>query len=218
MIITPRISLKIPSKRENMSVKNGISNFSGQISVQELKKGEQTPFEETYQDLKTCASLDTEWHLKDDREGVYCACFYQSVGEPIKLHLEDFGNDEGAFIEIMQQFDLILGHNFFGRNSDLDQLSLMYPIKSRLSDQKFKYQQLEKIKSKIIDTYKVFKNQYIKDSLKANGIEYETNKLNDIAKAYLGKGKLDDLIGIQAETLPKEKQIEYCLQDAQPEP
>ena len=56
--------------------------------------------------------------------------------------------------------------------------------------------------------------QYIKDSFLMNGIEYETNKLYDISKAYLGKGKLDDLTGPEAEALPKEKQIEYCLRDA----
>jgi DNA replicative helicase MCM subunit Mcm2 (Cdc46/Mcm family)/DNA polymerase elongation subunit (family B) len=199
--------------------KNVPQTKTGQASIQESKQKEQAPFEETYKDLKNCTSIDAEWHFEDDKEGVYCVCFYPSVGEPIKLHLQDFNNDEGAFIdktiEIMQQFNLIVGHNLFGRNSDLDQLSLMYYTKSKLSDQKLKYQQLEKIKSKIIDTYQVFKMQYIKDSFLMNGIEYETNKLNDIANAYLGKGKLDDLTGPEAEALPKEKQIEYCLRDAQ---
>ena len=69
---------------EEFLQKNVVHTKPGKATVQESYKREQAPFEETYQDLKNCTSIDVEWHFKGDKEGVYCVCFCPSVGEPIK--------------------------------------------------------------------------------------------------------------------------------------
>ena len=69
-----------------------------------------------------------------------------------------------------------------------------------------------------IDTLKIFDNQAIKTALAGEGIEYRTNKLDEISKAVLGQsegGKLEDLNGIEILNLPIEKQKEYCLRDSE---
>jgi DNA polymerase elongation subunit (family B) len=69
-----------------------------------------------------------------------------------------------------------------------------------------------------IDTLKIFDNQAIKVALAGEGIEYRTNKLDEISKAVLGEtegGKLEDLDGIEIQILPIEKQKEYCLRDSE---
>ncbi len=69
-----------------------------------------------------------------------------------------------------------------------------------------------------IDTLKIFDNQAIKTALAGEGIEYRTNKLDEISKAVLGEsegGKLEDLDGIEIQKLPIEKQKEYCLRDSE---
>ena len=69
-----------------------------------------------------------------------------------------------------------------------------------------------------IDTLKIFDNQAIKTALAGEGIEYRTNKLDEISEAVLGVsegGKLEDLDGIEIHNLPIEKQKEYCLRDSE---
>jgi hypothetical protein len=54
--------------------------------------------------------------------------------------------------------------------------------------------------------------------LASEGIEYRTNKLDEISKAVLGEsegGKLEDLNGLEIHNLPIEKQKEYCLRDSE---
>ena len=63
-----------------------------------------------------------------------------------------------------------------------------------------------------------FDNQAIKTALASEGIEYRTNKLDEISKAVLGEsegGKLQDRDGIKIHNLPVEKQKEYCLRDSE---
>ena len=69
-----------------------------------------------------------------------------------------------------------------------------------------------------IDTLKIFDNQAIKTALAGEGIEYRTNKLDEISKAVLGEsegGKLEDLNGKEIQKLSIEKQKQYCLRDSE---
>ena len=61
------------------------------------------------------------------------------------------------------------------------------------------------IKTRSIDTLKVFKQKIIESALKYDNIDYPSHKLNDISKACIGEGKLEDLTGSEVINLSIDK-------------
>jgi DNA polymerase elongation subunit (family B) len=74
-----------------------------------------------------------------------------------------------------------------------------------------------KERCKFLDVHKIFSNRAIQGSFAGVGITYREENLDAIARAYLddGEGKIEGLSGLNVEAQPPEKQLEYCLQDAQ---
>ena len=63
-----------------------------------------------------------------------------------------------------------------------------------------------------IDLYQVYKKPMVKTAIYHN--KYRDLSLNSVARALLNEGKLENLDGFQIQKLPKEKQLEYVIQDA----
>ena len=64
-----------------------------------------------------------------------------------------------------------------------------------------------------LDVKCVFANEEMQGALKGVGVDYRTSGLTEVSKANLGRGKLDDINGLEASFLPVEKQLEYCAQE-----
>jgi len=63
-----------------------------------------------------------------------------------------------------------------------------------------------------IDLYDVYRKSMVQNIIYEN--KYRDHKLNSIASALLNEGKLENLDGVQIQKVPKEKQLEYVIQDA----
>jgi DNA polymerase elongation subunit (family B) len=63
-----------------------------------------------------------------------------------------------------------------------------------------------------IDLYQIYKKPMIKTMIYNN--KYRDLNLASVSKALLGEGKLEELGGLQIQSLSKEKQIDYVAQDA----
>ena len=62
-----------------------------------------------------------------------------------------------------------------------------------------------------IDLYNIYNKKMVIDIYHG---KYRNRKLGTVAKALLGKGKLEDLDGERIQQLPKDKQLEYVIRDA----
>ena len=80
---------------------------------------------------------------------------------------------------------------------------------------------LEKLTSSIgqchvLDVYKIYHNETVDGFLKAAyKVSYRGDGLDVLTRAFLGKGKPEGVSGINAESLPPDDQLSYCLQDTQ---
>ena len=63
-----------------------------------------------------------------------------------------------------------------------------------------------------IDLYQIYNKPLVKTMIYQN--KYRDLKLDTVTRAILDEGKFEQLDGLQIQTLPKEKQIEYVAQDA----
>jgi len=68
---------------------------------------------------------------------------------------------------------------------------------------------------KLLDLKKIFSNNTVKGFLKAaDKVVYREESLDAIARAYIGKGKPEDISGVNPEFLTVSEQLEYCVTDA----
>ena len=84
-----------------------------------------------------------------------------------------------------------------------------------IGDRNERLKELAIIKTRSIDTLKVFKQKIIESALKYDNIDYPSHKLDDISKACIGEGKLEDLTGPEVINLSIDKQLDYCGKDAE---
>jgi DNA polymerase elongation subunit (family B) len=63
-----------------------------------------------------------------------------------------------------------------------------------------------------IDLYQIYKKPMVKTMIYSN--RYRDLNLGSVSKAILGESKLEELDGLQIQSLPIEKQVEYVAQDA----
>jgi DNA polymerase elongation subunit (family B) len=183
-----------------------------QQQLQQLIPRSKTAFEEEILPLlDKAAGMDLEWSIKDRKKGVYCACFYPVVGQPINIHIDDFGKDKVKFatavLETMKSFSVIIGHNIKSHNSDFYQLKRMLIKYPNLREQ------LDNIP--YIDTFKLFKMTFVDNMLSQLGLDYHSLELGVIADALLGEGKYQGYTGENIEDEPNEVQLAYCSKDAE---
>jgi DNA polymerase elongation subunit (family B) len=63
-----------------------------------------------------------------------------------------------------------------------------------------------------IDLYQIYKKPLVKSIIYGN--KYRSLGLDAVCQAILGRGKYENMNGLQIQKLPKEKQLEYVAQDA----
>jgi hypothetical protein len=121
-----------------------------------------------------------------------------------------------TILEAMEKYDLLAGYYIFGDfniDSDLKHVENNC-AKVGLEERFAKLKE----RTKFIDLYKIFSNRVVQGFLQATyDTDYRGYGLDEVSAAYLqnGEGKLDGLSGNNIELEPADKQIEYCLQDAQ---
>jgi DNA polymerase elongation subunit (family B) len=118
-----------------------------------------------------------------------------------------------SILNSMKNYDTLAGYGIF---SDRDFVSDIDHITDNCNKVGLS-NRFSRIKSRIefLDAAKIFKNRTVKGFLKAaDKIDYREENLDSVAKAYVGKGKLEGISGIFVETLTPDKQLDYCLQDA----
>ena len=72
------------------------------------------------------------------------------------------------------------------------------------------------IRAQALDVYKIFRNETVDGFLKAAyKITYRGKGLDDVARAFLGKGKPEGITGANVESLPADEQLDYCFRDTQ---
>ena len=113
------------------------------------------------------------------------------------------------------RYPLLIGYWIFGGNrilSDLDHIKINC-IENGLQER------FERIKGRIkfLDVHKIFSNRAIQGSLRGVGVTYREENLNAVATAYLGDGerKTEGMSATNVENQTPNRQLEYCLQDAQ---
>jgi hypothetical protein len=183
--------------------------------------------------FKNHVAFDCEWYREDlqsnidtGRAGrIYCACFIDSKGTTVRLHLKDFNCQHEKFmtalLDILESYEMLMGYAIneskynngkSGIDGDIVQLRKNCIILGPEFEKRFESLM---IKTKVLDLYDVFKCKNIKASLRnVKKIEYQSNSLHDVALACLKESKLHNLSGSEVENLSYEIQTQYCLQDA----
>ena len=186
--------------------------------------GEPAPFEDY---IRNFASFDCEWYRSDVKENndngradqIYCFCLIDVSGKKEQLHINQFNGDRNAFmnaiLDVIERYSLLIGYWIFGDNrilSDLDHIKINC-IGNGLQER------FERIKGsiKFLDIHKIFSNLAIQGSLSGVGVTYREENLNAVAVAYLGDGerKTEGISGTNVENQTPDRQLEYCIQDAQ---
>lgn len=138
------------------------------------------------------------------------------------MHLSQhyqFNGDRNAFmnaiLHVMERYPLLIGYWIFGGNrilSDLDHIKIN--CKGNRLQERF-----ERIRgrTKFLDVHRIFSNRAIQGSLRGVGVTYREENLNAVATAYLGDGerKTEGMSATNVENQTPNRQLEYCLQDAQ---
>jgi hypothetical protein len=146
----------------------------------------------------------------------------QIMGESFRLHLqEDCHGSRTNFIaqviDKLGEYDCITSYGLLiskeWKSSIDGDLKMLENECNELGLEKY-YKSLV-VRVKKIDTYRIFANETIATSLATTGSDYRTNKLDDVAFAYLGERKLEGVTGKNVGEQSPEMQMEYCLRDAQ---
>ena len=184
-------------------------------------------------ELKNLASFDCEWYreviVKNKESGlagkIYCFCLVDAKGHETKLHLEDFAGHQNKFmsaiLDTIEPYDALVGYAILAKkrdyvrgsiDGDIEQLRKNYDKLGHVLKARF-----ESIAQRIkfLDLYSIFSCNSTKAFLTAaENVTYRGETLHDVATAYLGEGKLENLKGSEIEFLSPKVQSEYCLQDA----
>ena len=127
---------------------------------------------------------------------LYAFCLIDSNGHMVKLHINQFNDNNFAFIsailDVIKQYHSLVGYAIL---SDRDFISDIDHIRISCEKVGLSERFLTIIaRIKILDLYKIFSNTAVKGFLNAaDGVNYREDSLNAVAIAYLGDGKLDGL-------------------------
>lgn len=190
----------------------------GKIAPVDFIGEQQSKIEDQVPELANFAAFDCEWHREN--QDIYCFCLTDNTGHTESFHINRFGGDRHAFmtaiIETMEKYDLLVGYYIFGDyNIDSDLKHIENNCAKVGMEERFARL---KERTKFIDLYKIFSNRVVQGFLQATyDTDYRGYGLDEVVAAYLqnGEGKLDGLSGYNIESEPTDKQLEYCLQDAQ---
>lgn len=156
-------------------------------------------------------AFDFEW----GPEGIYCAAFADSNGNRIAMHVSEMGSEKNLIQkinEILSFYPTSYAYYSTGPDSDLDILyersikNFILPIVVKKTNGKG-YPRIKEREH--IDLYRIFEKQMIK-TLYDN--KYKSLKLDDVARALLGRGKKGSAKDAHTYTVAEVK--EYCLTDA----
>jgi DNA polymerase elongation subunit (family B) len=181
---------------------------------------EQSRIEDLVPELANFGTFDCEWHKENKKkDDIYCFCLSDNTGHTETFHIDKFGGDRRAFmtiiLETMEKYDMLVGYYIFG-DRDID--SDLKHLEDNCAKVGLEARFVRLEKTKFLDLYRVFSNRVVEGFLDATyDADYRGYGLDEVVTAYLqnGEGKLDGLSGHNIESEPAEKQIEYCLQDAQ---
>ena len=176
-------------------------------------------------ELGRFAVFDCEWYrddLKENREkgiagNMYTFCLVSSL-EEVRLHVNDF-TDRHAFmstiLETIENYDTLAGYAILNSKSNKKKF---IPDLGHITANSYQVglrERFSSIKAQVIDANEIFSNNVIKGFLKATYAVTYRGGLDEVAEAYIDKGKLEGISGLNAESLPRDKQLDYCLKDAQ---
>lgn len=168
--------------------------------------------------LQKLAAFDFEW----PHGYIDCFCLQANNGQSFKLHLQqDCKGDRTNFIaqviDKLGEYDCITSYGLLiskeWKSSIDGDLKMLENECNELWMEKY-YKSLV-VRVKKIDTFRIFANETIATSLATTGSDYRTNKLDDVAIAYLGERKIKGVTGKNVGEQSPQKQMEYCLRDAQ---
>lgn len=178
-------------------------------------------------ELASFKSIDTEWDEDNWDDGIYAYCSVDQNDQIIQYHLDDFQGDKirflNAVLDDLEQVQVIVGFGISLLSTDNggkdDQIN--GDLKA-LEDMCFNLgpELVERYKNIVgcytyLDAFRLFKNRAVKGFLGQNDIKYKVDSLDAISRSILGFGKLNGISGSNAKSQSKEKQLEYCLRDAQ---
>jgi DNA polymerase family B len=181
-------------------------------------------------ELNKFAVIDAEWYRDDFTENrqkgiagnIYAFCLVSS-GRELRLHVDDFMDRHAfmsAILDVMEQYQYGTLAGYAILNSKKNGREFISDLGHILNncEQEGLREKLSNIGTKVqvLDTYKIFTNNAVKGFLKAAAavdVDFRGEGLDDVSRSYIGKGKLEGISGINAETLTSDEQLEYCLQD-----
>lgn len=179
------------------------------------------------QKLGKYVAFDFEWDASNDNS-INAASFVDSdSNSEVKFRQRDFNSSESDLLRYIMakiiQYDWSIGWNTQGNPNnaggtkffDLSILHDRCKAHGITSIVKLGAKGLPYIVGdhQRIDLLNVYSKVMVKDGMYHSA--YRTNKLDDVSKALLGKGKYGNYSGLDFKTLPIEEQEKYSLQDSQ---
>ncbi|MGA9154729.1 MAG: hypothetical protein WBZ36_29450 [Candidatus Nitrosopolaris sp.] len=141
-----------------------------------------------------------------------------TASEHVKLHINQFADRREFMLTIlntMVRYDTLARYNIFNfwRNH-IEEKSDFGHLESNCSKLDLDFSKLES-RVNFLDVYRIYHNETVDNFLKtAYNVKYRGETLDATAKAFLGKGKLEGISGVNVEFLPPEEQLSYCFQDS----
>ena len=122
-----------------------------------------------------------------------------------------------AVLDVMEQYTTLAGYTILSsRSKQREFISDIGHIENNCSQVGLR-ERFVSISNKVrsLDANEIFSNNVIKGFLKAAYAVTYRGGLDEVARAYIDKGKTEGVTGANAESLPQDKQLDYCLRDAQ---
>lgn len=174
--------------------------------------------------LGNVISIDFEWDQTTNEIYTYCATSVK--GDIIRMHVDDnqFKGDRTKFVnsilESISDYDTIIGYGITldtDREWSKDSIDGDWKILELNSNQVKLHSKFELVHSKVrlLDPYRIFDNNAVVGLLAQNDIKYKDNSLDTVARAVLGRGKLEGVSGdnIQSESI--QIKLDYCFRDSE---
>lgn len=163
--------------------------------------------------LQNYVAWDLEWHPQTGE--IFCAAFVDDKGKEAVKHVADFQGDTRKLLlwakMMLLRYPTNVGYYSTGSNSDIPTLNrnwLNHGIQSIINEERLIAEPFPQRKH--VDLYRVFDKLMVKNYIYQNA--YKSMKLEDVAQALLGEGKLGK--GSDAVNMTPEECKAYCLQDA----
>jgi hypothetical protein len=173
------------------------------------------------------ATFDCEWYREDLTENrekgiagnIYAFCLIDSYGRIEKLHVNQFVDRQAfmsAILDIIGRYTTLAGYAILdSKKNGRDFISDIGHIHTNCYQVGLQ-EKYGAIRCNLLDLYKIYHNEAVDGFLKAAyKMTYRGESLDDVAQAFLGKGKTEGVTGINVESLTHEERLAYCVRDAQ---